>query len=119
MVHYPNAKIDIAVISVTTNDEGTKIKSYDFTSPIESISADVQPHTLTKEEIQLFGIDEKTAKTKKAFYTRSSFMLSGNRARVTYNDGTIEYYNICPQNEWRVHSEALLVPVENEGVGNG
>lgn len=119
MVHYPNARIDIAVLSVTTNDEGTRIKAYDFTTPIDSFSADVQPHVLTREEIQLFGIDEKTANTKKAFYTRSSFMLAGNRAKVTYTDGTIEYYNICPQNVWRVHSEALLVPVENEGVENG
>ena len=116
MVHYPNAKIDIAVLTVTFNDEGTRIKSYDFTNPIDSITADVQPHTLTREEIQLFGIDEKNAKTKKVFYTRSSFMLAGNRAKVTYDDGTVEYYNICPQNEWRVHSEALLVPVENEGA---
>ena len=54
MVHYPNARIDIAVLSVTTNDEGTRIKSYDFTTPIDSFSADVQPHTLTREEIQLF-----------------------------------------------------------------
>ena len=119
MVHYPNARIDIAVLSVTTSDEGTRIKAYDFTTPIDSFSADVQPHVLTREEIQLFGIDEKTANTKKAFYTRSSFMLAGNRAKVTYADGTIEYYNICPQNEWRVHSEALLVPVENEGVEDG
>ncbi len=114
MVHYPNARIDIAVLSVTTNDEGTRIKEYDFTTPIDSFLADVQPNTLTKEQIDLYGINEKTAHTKKAFYTRSSFMLAGNRARVTYNDGRVEYYNICPQNVWRVHSEALLVPVENE-----
>lgn len=114
MVHYPNARIDIAVLSVTTNDEGTKIKEYDFTTPIDSFMADVQPNTLTREQIELYGINEKNAHTKKAFYTKSSFMLVGNRARVTYNDGRVEYYNICPQNVWRVHSEALLVPVENE-----
>ena len=117
MVHYPNARIDIAVLSVTTNAEGSRIKEYDFTTPIDSFEADVQPHVLTKEQIDLYGIDEKTAKTKKAFYTKSSFMLAGNRARVTYIDGRVEYYNICPQNEWRVHSEALLVPVENEDEG--
>lgn len=114
MVHYPNAKIDVAVLSVTTNDEGTRIKAYDFTSPIDSFIADVQPYRLTQADIDLYGLDEKTANTKKAFYTKSSFMLAGNRAKVTYNDGTVEYYNICPQNVWRVHSEALLVPVENE-----
>ena len=48
MVHYPNARIDIAVLSVTTNDEGTRIKEYDFTTPIDSFEADVQPHTLTR-----------------------------------------------------------------------
>ena len=41
-------------------------------------------------------------------------MLAGNRVKVTYNDGRVEYYNVCPQNVWRVHSEALLIPVENE-----
>jgi len=116
MVHYPNARIDIAVLSVTTNDEGTRIKEYDFTTPLDSFMADVQPATLTQEQIELYGIDEKKAHTKKAFYTRSSFMLAGNRAKVTYDDGTVEYYNICPQNEWRVHCEALLIPVENEEV---
>ena len=114
MVHYPNAKIDIAALSVTKNSEGTRIKEYDFTTPIDSFEADVQPNVLTREQIDLYGINEKTAHTKKAFYTRSSFMIAGNRARVTYNDGRVEYYNICPQNVWRVHSEALLVPVENE-----
>ena len=41
-------------------------------------------------------------------------MVAGNRARVTFDDGKIELYNICPVNEWRVHCEALLIPVENE-----
>ena len=82
MVHYPNARIDIAVLSVTTNDEGTRIKEYDFTTPIDSFEADVQPNVLTKEQIDLYGINEKTAHTKKAFYTRSSFMLAGNRAEL-------------------------------------
>ena len=114
MVHFPNARIDIAVLSVTSNEEGTPIKTFDFTTPIDSFEADVQPNVLTKEQIELYGINDKTAKTKKVFYTKSNFMLTGNRAKVTYNDGTVEYYNICPQNEWRVHSEALLIPVENE-----
>lgn len=114
MVHFPNARIDVAVLTVTTNAEGTQIKTFDFTTPIDSFVADVQPNVLTKEQIELYGINEKTANTKKAFYTRSAFMLAGNRAKVTYNDGTTEYYSICPQNVWRVHSEALLIPVENE-----
>ena len=114
MVHFPNAIIDIAVLTETVNDEGTPIKTFDFTTPIDSFEADVQPNVLTKEQIDLYGINEKTAETKKAFYTKSAFMLAGNRAKVSFYDGRTEYYNICPQNVWRVHSEALLIPVENE-----
>lgn len=114
MVHFPNARIDVAVLSTTTNAEGTLIKTYDFTTPIDSFEADVQPNVLTKEQVELYGINQKTAETKKAFYTKSAFMLAGNRVKITYNDGRVEYYNVCPQNVWRVHSEALLIPVENE-----
>lgn len=114
MVHYPNAIIDVAGLTTTTNDEGTKIKTYDFDNPLESFSADVQPNTLTQAQIDLYGINVKTAKTKKCFFTSASYMTAGNRARVTYENGRQEVYNICPMNEWRVHSEALLIPVENE-----
>lgn len=114
MVHYPNATVEIAELTVTVNDEGTKIKKYDFEDPVDSFRADVQPNTLTREQIELYGIDTKTAKTKKIFYTGSSAMVTGNRARVVFDNGGIEFYNICPVNEWRVHCEALLIPVENE-----
>ena len=43
-------------------------------------------------------------------------MKSGNRARVTFDDGSVGTYTICPPNKWRVHCEALLIPVENEGA---
>ena len=92
---------------------GTAVKGNGQNDAVGVYSVAVEKK-LTKEQIDLYGINEKTANTKKAFYTRSSFMLAGNRAKITYNDGTVEYYNICPQNVWRVHSEALLVPVENE-----
>lgn len=114
MVHYPNAVIDVACVSVVRNSEGTKIKKYDFDNPLESFNADVQPNTLTQAQIDLYGINTKNAKTKKCFFTSASFMLAGNRARVTYASGMQEIYSICPVNEWRVHSEALLIPVENE-----
>lgn len=114
MVFYPNATVEIAGLSVAKNTEGTKIKTYDFSTPLESFRADVQPNTLTQSQIDLYGINEKTAETKKCFFTSASYMVSGNRAKVTFDDGTIEYYNICPMNKWRVHGEALLIPVENE-----
>lgn len=114
MVHYPNATINVAKLSKTKNAEGTYIKTFDFTQPLESFRADVQPNTLTREQISLYGINEKTAHTKKVFFDSASYMTSGNRAQVVYDDGTTEEYNICPVNKWRVHCEALLIPVENE-----
>lgn len=114
MVHYPNATLSVAKLTNTVNAEGTRIQEYDYTHPLESFRADVQPNTLTKEQIDLYGINEKTAETKKCFFTSASYMTSGNRVKVDYDDGVTEYYNICPVNKWRVHCEALLVPVENE-----
>lgn len=115
MVHFPNATVTVAKVTNTVNAEGTRIKAYDFTTePLETFRADVQPNTLTKEQIDLYGINEKTAETKKCFFDNASYMKSGNRVKVDYDDGETEYYNICPENKWRVHSECLLVPVENE-----
>ena len=115
MVHFPNATVTVAKVTNTVNAEGTRIKAYDFTTePLETFRADVQPNTLTKEQIDLYGINEKTAETKKCFFDNASYMKSGNRAKVDFDDGVTEYYNICPENKWRVHSECLLVPVENE-----
>lgn len=114
MVFFPNATVYVAKLTDSVNAEGTRIKTYDYTSPLESFRADVQPNALTKEQIELYGINEKTAETKKCFYDNASYMKSGNRVKVVYDDGSEEYYNICPENKWRVHSESLLVPVENE-----
>lgn len=114
MVHYPNATVEIAELTTSKNTEGTLIKEYDFSDPLDSFRADVQPNTLTQAQIDLYGIDTKTAKTKKCFFTSSNYMIAGNRARITFDSGEVEYYNICPENKWRVHSEVLLIPVENE-----
>lgn len=115
MVLYKNALLKVATLTTTKNAEGTKIKTYDFTNPLSSFRADVQPNTLTKEQIDLYGINTKNAKTKKIFFDGfNQFMQAGNRVQVNYDNGAVEVYNICPVNEWRNHSEVLLVPVENE-----
>ena len=41
-------------------------------------------------------------------------MAIGNRAKVVYDNGTVEIYDIQPVNVWRFHKEFLLIPVENE-----
>lgn len=118
MLLFPNSTIYVSDLKVTKNSEGTKIKKYDFENPLESFKADVQPNILTSSQIELYGINEKTANTKKCFCNISDgeFMSSGNRAKVLYSNGKSEYYNIQPVNVWRFHKEFLLIPVENENV---
>lgn len=116
MLFFPNATIYVSDLTTIKNQEGTKIKKYDFENPLESFRCDVQPNTLTSAQIELYGLNAKTANTKKCFINISdgNYMKIGNRAKVIYDDGTTEYYNIQPVNFWRFHKEFLLIPVENE-----
>lgn len=116
MLFFPNATIYISDLTTIKNQEGTKIKTYDFDNPLESFRCDVQPNTLTSAQIELYGLTAKTANTKKCFTDMKSgnYMKIGNRAKVVYDDETVEYYNIQPVTFWRFHKEFLLIPVENE-----
>lgn len=115
MVLFPNATIYTAEQTTVKNSEGTKIKTYDFSNPLETFRADVQPNTLSQYQIELYGINSKNADTKKCFFDfNSQYMISGNRAKVVEDDGTEKIYSIQPVNKWRLHSEVLLIPVENE-----
>lgn len=118
MLLFPNATIYVSALTVTKNEEGTKIKTYDFDNPLENFQSDVQPNVLTRAQIELYGLNAKTANTKKCFCNISdgNFMALGNRAKVVYKTGTVEYYDIQPVNVWRFHKEFLLLPVENENA---
>lgn len=116
MLFFPNATIYVSSLTVAKNSEGTKIKKFDFENPLETFKADVQPHVLTSAQMEVYGINSKTANTKKCFINLEDgkFMTLGNRAKVVFDDTTVEYYNIQPLNVWRFHKEFLLIPVENE-----
>ena len=116
MLLFPNATIYVSALTVTKNEEGTKIKTYDFDNPLENFRCDVQPNILTSAQIELYGINSKTANTKKCFINLEDgkFMTLGNRAKVVYDDNSVEIYKIQPVNVWRFHKEFLLIPVENE-----
>lgn len=118
MLFFKNAIISVSSLIITKNSEGTKIKTFDFDNPLETFEADVQPNTLTSAQIEVYGINAKTANTKKCFcdISNGQSMKPDNRAKVEYDDGTVEYYNIQPLNIWRFHKEFLLIPVENENV---
>lgn len=116
MMFFPNAVLYVSDLKTIKNEEGTKIKTYDFDNPLESFKADVQPNTLTQAQIELYGLNTKTANTKKCFtdLENGNYMTVENRVKVEYDDGTVEYYNVQPVNSWRFHKEFILIPVENE-----
>lgn len=118
MLLFPNATVYVAEVTTTKNSEGTKIKTFDFEKALENFSADVQPNVLTRAQIELYGLNAKTANTKKCFcdISNGDFMALGNRAKVVYKTGAVEYYDIQPVNVWRFHKEFLLIPVENENA---
>ena len=97
---FPNATIYVSDLKTVKNDEGTKIKTFDFENALESFRCDVQPNTLTSSQVELYGLDAKTANTKKCFTNMESgsSMVLGNRAKVEYDDGSVEYYNIQKTN---------------------
>jgi hypothetical protein len=116
MLLFPNATVYVAEVTTAKNSEGTKIKTYDFENPLESFRCDVQPNVLTQAQIELYGLNSKTANTKKCFINleNGNYMVPGNRAKLVYDDNTVEIYDIQPVNIWRFHKEFLLIPVENE-----
>ena len=118
MLFFPNAKVFVSSLTTIKNKEGTKVKAYDFDNPLEVFDADVQPNVLTHAQIELYGLNAKTADTKKCFINleNGNFMKIGNRAKVMYYDGTAEIYDVQPVNVWRMHKEFLLIPVENENA---
>lgn len=114
MVFFPNATCLIAEQTTVKNSEGTKIKTFDFSNPLETFRADVQPNSLSQYQIELYGISSKNADTKKCFFDfDSKYAVPGNRMKVVGDDGTQKVYSIHPVNKWRLHSEVLLIPVEN------
>jgi hypothetical protein len=114
MVRYNNATIAILAEVTTCNDEGDIIAGFE---QIETLSGDVQPHSLTEDEIKAFGIDYKKGGTKLFLYNGfHPNIKAGNRASVLsqFTGGLTEIYSIMPINAWSRHGECLLIPVENE-----
>ena len=113
MVRYNNASVTILVQGTETNDEGDIISTY---TDGETIIGDVQPHALTEEDANLYGLGERRAGVKLFLYNgKHASIAEGSRARVSSDlSGDEKIYQVMPVNAWSRHGECLLVPVENE-----
>lgn len=113
MVRFFNATVTVYGESTTTNEDGDKISSF---AVADTIKGDVQPHTLTDDEVKAYGISASKGSVKLFLYNGyHESVKSGNRAVVQSDfTGGSETYTIMPINAWSKHGECLLVPVENE-----
>lgn len=114
MVRFINASVEIYGETTTINEDGDKISAF---SLLETVEGDVQPHTLTEDEVKLYGISTSKGSVKLFLYNGfHDNIKAGNRAKVSSDfGGADKLYTIMPINAWSRHGECLLVPVENEG----
>jgi hypothetical protein len=113
MVRFHNAVVTILAETAETDDAGDVITDWLQT---EVIKGDVQPHTLTEDEIKAFGLSTIKGNVRLFLYNGyHENVKSGNRASVLSSfTGKTELFNIMPINAWSKHGECLLIPVENE-----
>ena len=118
---YKNATVSIYVPIQTTNAEGDVIDGWGYqqspvVAPAETIRCDVQPKKLSDSEREAYGISDRTANTKIAFFSQSQYIALNNRAYVVsdFPGETATYYEIKVPNRWPGHGECLLIPVQGE-----
>lgn len=117
MVRYNNASITIYEEQNVIDESGDYIAEWES---VETITGDVQPHTLTQDEIKVYGLSQVKGSVKLFLYNGiHENIKSGNRASVdSAFTGKTDLYNIMPVNAWSRHGECLLIPVENEVQGD-
>jgi hypothetical protein len=108
-----NASVTIYAEKNTIDDSGDIISEWES---VETLSGDVQPHTLTQDEIKVYGLSQIKGGVKLFLYNGIHGNIKpGNRASVdSALTGETDLYNIMPINAWSRHGECLLIPVENE-----
>lgn len=113
MVRYNNAVVTIYGEVSEVDTSGDVITHF---AQIDLIEGDVQPHSLTEEELKIYGISASRGNVKLFLYNGFHNSIKvGNRASVLSSfTGQSEMYTIMPVNAWSKHGECLLVPVENE-----
>lgn len=90
--------------TASTGSEGEKTFTY---ATLKTIKADVQPTSMSPEELKAWGVTDGAANAKAMFYVRDAAITTLMRAVV---DGeTFEIRNVNP---WNIHNRALLVPVQ-------
>ena len=101
--------VEIFIPVDTKTSDGIVKKTFDYTSPDATIMADVQPKNLSPVEMASWGIKNLQSDAKAVYsFGDDTYLVFGNRARV---DGKY-IYDIRARNEWNVHREIILLPIQ-------
>lgn len=96
----------IQAATTTYDTEAMPVRAW---TTLKTMIADVQPKALTANEIQGFGISNLQADAKIMYFIKDTSIAQG--MRVIYDSNIFEIRGV---NSWRVHSSALLIPVQGE-----
>lgn len=90
--------------TATTGTEGERTYTY---ATLKSITADVQPASLSSNQLAAWGLTDMASNLKTMYYDKDAAILMSMRAVV---EG--ETYEIRGINRWPTHDEAILSPVQ-------
>lgn len=90
--------------TATTGTEGER--TYAF-AKLKDIVADVQPASLSPNQLAAWGLTDLSANLKTMYYDKDASIVMTQRAIV---EG--ETYEIRGVNRWPTHDEAILSPVQ-------
>lgn len=96
--------VTIQTKTTSKGNEGEQIATW---TTLKTIFADVQPNSLNPVEAKAWGITDLTANSQKMFYKHDDTIQV--LMRVIYEGKTYEIRNV---NSWRIHNEAILIPVQ-------
>ena len=111
-----NDTVEVYVPVITKTSDGIIKKTWGYKqipeiAPVETITIDVQPTSLTAAQLQEWGYSTLPSDPKKVFlYGSDPYLTLGNRARVNGS----QIYDIRGTNVWPIHQENYFIPVQGE-----
>lgn len=92
--------------TISHGSEGEAIKTWAI---LKTTAADVQPATLSENEVKLFGISSQHSDSKRIYFEADASIVEGLRA---YTGGKL--YDVRGGNPWSIHGVVLGIPVIGE-----
>jgi hypothetical protein len=91
---------------ITHNSELMPVKTWAI---LKTGRADVQPATLSENEVKLFGITDQKSNSKRVYFPADASIIEGLRM---YYDGQL--FDVRGGNPWTIHGVILAIPVIGE-----